>query len=223
MGARENSLNSAIHVFKYGFAPGFSAFGLAFFNREHPYTTGVISLTFFIAATFFLSVARIRLEDNEIKYRRWFHWHGVQYSEIRECGESWVFGYIRARKYAFPWGRIYFARPYSSYSLFGWDKEIISTIRAKTHAYKVLNKGLRRRYLLFEVHHLVLLIDVTSVGPRYETIPAKGKSEPLPSLLFRSWQCAEEFLLEAGASRDDLDKARDSLRKMDVGLLETWS
>jgi hypothetical protein len=133
MGARENSLNSAIHVFKYGFALGSCAFGLACFNREHPYATGAISLTFFVAATFFLSVARVRLEGKEIKYRRWFHWHGVQFSEIRECGESWVFGYIRPRKYAFPWGRIYFVLPNASDSLFGLDKEMISTIRSKAN------------------------------------------------------------------------------------------
>jgi hypothetical protein len=133
MGARETSLNNAIFVFKYGFALGLCAFGLACFNREHPYATGLVSLTFFLAATFFLSVARVRLEGDKIKYQRWLHWHGVRYSEIRECGESWVFGYIRTHKYVFPWGRIYFARPYSSYSLFGWDKEIISTIRSKAH------------------------------------------------------------------------------------------
>lgn len=131
MNAREKSLNTAIYVFKYGFALALIAFGLASFNRSHPYGTGVFCIFFFVGATFFLSVVRITLEGNEIRYRRWLRSHRVPYSEIRECGEFWVFGYIRPREYAFPWGRIYFARPYSSNSLFGWDNEIISIIRSR--------------------------------------------------------------------------------------------
>ncbi len=133
MGASETSLNSAALVFKYYFGLGFCALAMFLFNRQHPYGTGVICLGFFILGTFFLSVARVRLEGTEIEYRRWFRWHAVSYSEIRECGESWVFGSIKFRQYVFPWGRIYFVRPYSSDSLFGWDKEIISTIRSKAH------------------------------------------------------------------------------------------
>jgi len=133
MDAREYSLKNAVYVFKYGFGLGCFAFGLACFSRQHPYATGMISLCLFILATFFLSVVRVRLEGNEIRYRRWFRWHGLKYSEIRECGESWVYGYIRPRTYAIPWGRIYFARPQSPDSLFRWDNEIISTIRTNAH------------------------------------------------------------------------------------------
>jgi hypothetical protein len=131
MGARETSLNSAAFLFKYGFGLGFCGMGLFLFNREHPYASVSISLGFFILGFFFLSVARVKPEKEVVKYRRWFRWHAVSYSEIRECGESWVYGYIKLRQYVFPWGTIYFVRPYSSDSLFGWDTEIISTIRRR--------------------------------------------------------------------------------------------
>ena len=80
----------------------------------------------------------------------------------------------------------------------------------------------KRRYQLSEVHRLVLLVDISSVGPRYEMIPEKGKAGELASLLFRSWEWAEKFLLEGGATRDDLDKARASLKKARMGVIEIW-
>ena len=131
MGTRETSLNNAIFVFKYGFGLFFCGIGLFLFNGQHPYGTGLVCLGFLILGAFFLSVTRVRLEGTEVKYRRWLRWHALPYSEIQECGESWVYGYIRPRQFAFPWGRIYFARPNASDSFFGLDQEVISAIRSK--------------------------------------------------------------------------------------------
>jgi hypothetical protein len=130
MGARETSLNNAAFVFKYALGFWFCGVGLFLFNSKHPYTSGFISLGFFILGLFFLSVVRVKPEKDVVRYRRWFRLHAVSYSEIRECGESWVYGYIRPRQYVFPWGRLYFVRPHSSDSLFGWDKELITAIRS---------------------------------------------------------------------------------------------
>jgi hypothetical protein len=105
--------------------------GLFLFNSAHLYASAFVALGFFVLGFFFVSVARVKPEKEVVKYRRWLRWRVVSYTEIRECGESWVYGYIRLRQYAFPFGRIYFLRPHSSDSLFGWDKEIISTIRAR--------------------------------------------------------------------------------------------
>src|ERR1700726_3629566 len=113
MSAKEYSLKSATFGFKYWFGLFFCGMGLLLFNREHPYASAFISLPFFILGFFFLSVVRVKLEATGVKYRRWFRWRAVSYSEIRDCGESWVYGYIRPRQYAFPWGRIYFIRPQS--------------------------------------------------------------------------------------------------------------
>ena len=83
-------------------------------------------------------------------------------------------------------------------------------------------KRLKRRYLLFEVSHSVLLVDASAVGAPNEIIPAEGKAQSLCSLFFRSWKWAENHLGESGASRDDLDKARNSLMKTSVALLQIW-
>jgi hypothetical protein len=133
MGARETSLNNAVIVLRYGFGFWFCGMGLFLFNREHPYASGFISVAFFISGAFFLSVGRVKPEKEVIKYQRWISWRVIAYSEIRDCGVSWVFGYIRLREYVFPWGRLFFVRPHSADSLFGWDKELISTIRSKAH------------------------------------------------------------------------------------------
>jgi hypothetical protein len=133
MGARENSLKNATYVFKYGFGLGACGFGLALFNRQHAYATGFICFIFLALGAFFLSATRIELESEKVKYRRWIRWHSLAYSQIMDCGESWVYGYIRPRRFAFPWGKIYFLRPNASDSLFGLDKEMISTIRSKAN------------------------------------------------------------------------------------------
>jgi hypothetical protein len=130
MSARETSLNPAVFL-NGGIGLFWCWMGIFLFDVQHPYGTGFISLGFLILGAFFLSVTRIKLEDTEVKYRRWLRWNALPYSEIRECGESWVYGYIRPRLFAFPWGKIYFVRPYASNSLFGLDKEMISAIRAK--------------------------------------------------------------------------------------------
>ena len=133
MGARETSLNNAIFVFKYAFGLGFFGIGVFIFNKEHPYGTGLVSLGFFVLGAFFLSVVSVQPGNKELRYHRWLRWHEVSYSEIAECGESWVYGYIRLRHYVFPWRRIYFVRANASDSLLGVDKSIISTIRSKAH------------------------------------------------------------------------------------------
>jgi hypothetical protein len=133
MGASERSLNNALFVFKFGFGLFSCWSGLFLFNRQHPLATGIISLGFIVAGIFFLSVARVKPEGNVLKYRRWFRWKAIPFSEIRECGEFWVFGYVRISRYVLPWGSIYFARANSSDSLFGLDKEVISTIRSRAH------------------------------------------------------------------------------------------
>lgn len=83
-------------------------------------------------------------------------------------------------------------------------------------------RKLKRRYLVFEVNHSVLLVDTSSIGLLKEILPPEGRAETLHSLRLRSWSWAEKFLLEGGASRDDLDKARDLLPKTSLAMIHTW-
>jgi hypothetical protein len=130
MNARERSLNNAIFVSK-SFGLGLCGVGLAMFGKGHWFGTGLVSLGILVVGAFFLSVARVEPGGKELRYRRWFRWEAIPYSEIMECGEFWRFGYIRLRNRQFPRGRMYFARANASDSLFGLDKSLISTIRSK--------------------------------------------------------------------------------------------
>src|SRR5712664_396211 len=121
--AHETSLKNAAFVFKYGFGVFFCFLAVFIFNPHHPYGTAFVSLGFVVVGIFFLSVARVKPRGEVIEYRNWFRWHTVSYSEILDCGESWVFGYIKIRRYLLPWGKIYFVRSQAADSLFGWDKE----------------------------------------------------------------------------------------------------
>ena len=133
MSAHERSLNEAEFVYKYANGFFFCAFGLLMFHRDNPYVTGAISLACLLLGAFSLSVARVEPGNKELKYRRWFRWRVVSYSEIADCRESWVYGYIRLRHSQFPWRTIYFLRANASDSLFGLDRTVISTIRAKAN------------------------------------------------------------------------------------------
>ena len=66
----------------------------------------------------------------------------------------------------------------------------------------------------------MLLVDVISIAPPPEILPAEGRKMLLPSLHFSSRKAAEKFLLELGASKDLLDKAGDQLDKANVALVQ---
>lgn len=132
MSAREHSLTASLLIYKYVFGTAFIGSGILLFRTAHPLISGPMGIILCVLGCFFLSVARVKLEHSEVRYRRFFRWYSISYSEIRECGENWVFGYIRPHHYAVPWGSIYFARPDSSDSLFSFDREIIDAIRAKS-------------------------------------------------------------------------------------------
>jgi hypothetical protein len=67
MGARETSLNVAV-MLTYFFGLFSFLWGLAIFNGQHPYSTGVVCLGLFILGTFPLTVARGRPGGAEVKY-----------------------------------------------------------------------------------------------------------------------------------------------------------
>jgi hypothetical protein len=130
MPARERSISEAI-LGKYFVGMLLLAAGLEMFDRAH-FVSGFVSAGFFILSAFFLSVSQVKPMDHALRYQRWRRWRTVPYSEIQECGEWWIYGYIRLHHYIFPWGRIFFVRARSADSMWGLDKEIISTIRKKS-------------------------------------------------------------------------------------------
>ena len=81
-------------------------------------------------------------------------------------------------------------------------------------------KRVKCRYLAFKVNHSVLLVDTTAIIVPKEILPPEGKAETLLSLRFQSWQWAEKFLLEGGASQGNLDKTGDLLRKTGLAVVQ---
>lgn len=115
---------------------GLLGVGLALFNKEHPLATGFLAFLLILGSLFLLTIVTVRPEGNLLRYRRFFFvpWQSITYTEIRECGPDWILGYIRLNRFAFPWGRMYFFRPFAPFSphtTMGWDDELIELIRSK--------------------------------------------------------------------------------------------
>jgi hypothetical protein len=132
MDARQTSLNSAASTTNFfGFFSCVIGLSLWVVFNKYPFLTALLNLGFFLLGFFFFTVTRIKTDETVLKYRRWSQWYAVPYSEIVECGADGMYGYIRLRRYIFPWGKIYFLRPYSPESLLAWDQQTIKKIRAK--------------------------------------------------------------------------------------------
>jgi hypothetical protein len=102
----------------------------SFFTRENP--PSVFVCAFFLSLSFMLmSLTRVKPELEAVKYRRFFQWKPLQYSEITECGTFWILGFVRSKQYVMPWGRIYFVLPRDRGFDWRWDTGIILFIRNK--------------------------------------------------------------------------------------------
>ena len=89
----------------------------------------VFATPFAVAAIFFASVVQVELEGDHLRYRRFIRWRIIVYSDIRECHEASMLGSLKANRYLGLWGSLYFTRRQVGW---GWDKEIIQSIRRKT-------------------------------------------------------------------------------------------
>ena len=78
---------------------------------------------------------------------------------------------------------------------------------------------MRHRFLVHELNHTILLVDITEVGIPTEILPPEGKTQSVPSVRFQSWHAAEEYLLRRGASQEVLGTLRDGLKKAGVAVL----
>jgi hypothetical protein len=68
----------------------------------------VFYIPIFTAMLFLSTLAVLEIPDGRIRYRRLFGWTRIPYDEIVDCGVVWVFGYLRLKRFVFPWGRLYF-------------------------------------------------------------------------------------------------------------------
>jgi hypothetical protein len=77
----------------------------------------------------------------------------------------------------------------------------------------------KHRFLIHEVNHTILLVDISTVGLPTEIYPPEGKRQELSSLRFQSWESAEQFLQERGATSDCLSRTQEWLRKSSVAIV----
>jgi hypothetical protein len=107
----------------------------SFFNREYP-LSGIVCVLFLTMSFAMMSLTRIKPEAEVVKYRRFFQWRPIPYSEIPKCGQFWILGFIRAKEYISPWGKIYFMLPRDRQYDYRWDREIITFIRSKASLFR---------------------------------------------------------------------------------------
>jgi hypothetical protein len=69
-------------------------------------------------------------------------------------------------------------------------------------------EAVKRRYLIWEVNHTIVLIDATPIDLPNETYPPEGKRQSLTSLRFQGWTPAERFLLNDGADAEVLSRMK---------------
>jgi hypothetical protein len=79
--------------------------------------------------------------------------------------------------------------------------------------------AMAHRFLIHELNHTTLVVDITGIGLPSDIVPPNGESQSVPSLRFRSWHDAEQHLLGLGAGQESLNTTEDGLRKIGVAVL----
>ena len=78
---------------------------------------------------------------------------------------------------------------------------------------------MKYRFLIHNLNHTTLLVDITSIGLPNEIYPPEGKSQTVPSLRFQGWAHVEKYLIELGADDGALQRLKEALKKADSGVL----
>lgn len=115
---------------KFVMAPICLCLAYGSFSKKLP-LSGLVSVIFLALGFLLLSLTRIKPENEAVKYRRFFQWRALSYSEITGCGDFWVLGFVRAKQRIFPWGSIWFVLPRNRRDAWRWDFGVISFIRSK--------------------------------------------------------------------------------------------
>ena len=78
---------------------------------------------------------------------------------------------------------------------------------------------MKRRFLIHNLNHTSLVVDITEIGLPTEIYPPEGKLQPVPSLRFQNWHNVEEHLRGLGANRKSLDCVVETLKRTSVAVL----
>jgi hypothetical protein len=126
------TLNVDYLLFKFGFGPLMIYFGITGFHLSHPILSAVFCIPVLTAGIFFfMTITRVKPEADALAVRRFFRWHRLTYSEIKECDDNLFLpfiGSVRLKPYVLLFGKIYFWIPVSAHTN-RIDKELIPYIR----------------------------------------------------------------------------------------------
>jgi hypothetical protein len=78
---------------------------------------------------------------------------------------------------------------------------------------------MKHRFLIHQLNHTYLLVDITQIGLPVEVYPPEGRSQSIPSLRFQGWQHAEQHLLDLGANQEALNGIKNELRFTSIAVL----
>jgi hypothetical protein len=78
---------------------------------------------------------------------------------------------------------------------------------------------MKHKFLIHQLNHTSLLVDITAIGLPTEIYPPEGKPQSVLSLRFQVWLDAEEYLARHGASDVSIQAVKQDLRKTGAAVL----
>ena len=78
---------------------------------------------------------------------------------------------------------------------------------------------MRHRFIIYELSHTVLAVDITEIGLPTEIHPPEGKQQSVPTLRFKSWNDARNYLSGIGADEEALAGVTRQMRGAGLAAL----
>jgi hypothetical protein len=78
---------------------------------------------------------------------------------------------------------------------------------------------MKHRFLIHELNHTFLLVDITGIGLPNEIYPPEGKQQSVQSLRFQAWHDVERYFRSLGSSQEALDRMSADLKMAQVAVL----
>jgi hypothetical protein len=78
---------------------------------------------------------------------------------------------------------------------------------------------MNHRFLMHELNHTCLLVDIPAIGLPNEILPVEGKVQNVPTFRFMSWDHAKKYLQGLGAKTKPIEATEESLKRTSVGIL----
>ena len=84
--------------------------GVALFKDDVFSWRIIAGVPFLLAFVFHMSLATVRIRNEQIQFRRLFRWNSMDANDIKSAGVVWrpFIGYVRLRQARTPWSRIFF-------------------------------------------------------------------------------------------------------------------